>query len=122
MKKLIAKALLFCLVATGFALSSCQEKLDEIEGMDNKNMYYSYKAESTDLKYQEAVAPFNLAISKAVGSKPIQGGNDTKVIDACNACYDEFKTTLKKKGTVDIFKIRQLDGRQKRIMFYTFKK
>jgi hypothetical protein len=90
MKKVIlTAATLICIVASFAWLASC-DKLED-EGMDNERAYYSYFANSRDFDYQDAAAPFNVAISQAVGTDPFLGGNDRLVLDACNECYEALK-------------------------------
>lgn len=117
-----AAATCICLAALGMMFVSCKE-LEEIEGMNDPQAYYTYRAHSNDFKYQEACGPFDAAIKFSVGSDPIQGGNDDKVIEACDECYENLKTQLQgKSGTVLIYKTRHPDGKQKALKIYSFNK
>lgn len=110
-----------CLVALGLTFNSCKKLEDDLDGMNNKNDYYSYFAESKDFNYNEAPGYFSTAIKNSVGLDPFQGGDDDKVIEACDACYEELKPKLHgKKGTVTVYKTRHPDGRQKVVKFYDF--
>lgn len=89
--------------------------------MNESNSYYSYTPVSHHLDYSEATVYFVSAIREAVGSEPILGGDDDKVIKACNACYESLKTKLKRSnGVIEIMKTRHPDGKQKRIKKYKF--
>ncbi|MBP5340125.1 MAG: hypothetical protein J6Z14_12640 [Prevotella sp.] len=53
--------------------------------------------------------------------EPIMGGNDGKVIEACDACYDTVKARLDGRGgTVLIYKTRHPDCKQKILREYKF--
>ena len=109
-----------CLAVLGNMLTSC-DKIDEIEGMNDQRAYYSYRAHSTDFNYEDAAGPFDTAIRQSVGTDPILGGNDDKVIEACNECYEKLKPQLKgKSGKVFIYKTRHPDGKQKTLKKYKF--
>ena len=109
-----------CLVVSGTMLTSCDES-NEIEDMNESSVYYNYRAYSKDFEYKDAPAAFEIAIRNSVGLDPILGGNDSKVIEACDACYDNLKQQLSgMKGKVLINKIRHPDGRQKKIKEYKF--
>ena len=46
---------------------------------------------------------------------------DSKVIEACDKCYEKMKERLQgKHGTVHIMKTLHPDGKQKEIRFYEF--
>lgn len=108
-----------CLAVTGTMLTSC-EKLEE-EGMNNSADFYSYRAFSNDFDYSDAAGPFDTAIRFSVGMEPIQGGDDDKVIKACDECYESLKQRLNgKKGKVIIYKTRHPDGKQKDLKVYKF--
>lgn len=121
-------SILFAIVATlciallGTTFSSCKKIEDDLDGMNNRNDYYSYWADSRDLNYNEAAGYFNTAIKQALGTdEPIQGGNDNKVIEACDQCYESLKEKLQgKTGKVHIMKTRRPDGKQKEIKVYEF--
>ena len=122
MKKIIMKAAAtcVCLAALGMMFVSCKE-LEDIDGMNNPQDYYSYRAHSNDFEYQKACGPFDAAIKFSVGSDPILGGNDDKVIEACNTCYESLKPQLQgKSGKVVIYKTRHPDGKQKTLKEYKF--
>ena len=56
-----------------------------------------------------------------MGLGPILGGNDDKVIEACNACYENLKQRLSgKSGMVTIIKTRHPDGKSKMLTAYAF--
>lgn len=118
MKKSLINTLAFiCIAVAGISFASCSE----LEGMDDANAYYSYRAHSDNFNYQEAPGPFDTAIRFSVGMDPILGGNDDKVIEACNKCYEELKPKLKgKSGKVIICKTRHPDGKQKNLKEYKF--
>ena len=111
-----------CVVLSGMTFSSCNKLEDELDGMNNSNEYYNYWADSKDFNYNEAAGYFNTAIKQALGTEEaILGGNDSKVIEACDKCYESMKEKLHgKKGTVHIMKTRHPDGKQKEIAFYDF--
>lgn len=122
MKTTIMKvaAACFCLAALGMMFASCKE-LEELEGMNDPQSYYTYRSSSNDFKYQEACGPFDAAIKFSVGSNPILGGDDDKVIEACNKCYESLKPQLQgKSGNVFIYKTRHPDGKQKKLKEYKF--
>jgi len=109
-----------CLAVSGTMLTSC-DKIDEMEGMNDNRAYYSYKAQSNDFDYQDAAGPFDTAIRNSVGLDPIMGGDDSKVIKACDACYENLKQRLSgRSGKVFIYKIRHPDGKQKKLKEYKF--
>ena len=108
-----------CLAVSGAMLTSC-EKLEE-EGMNNGAEFYSYRAFSNDFDYSDAAGPFDTAIRFSVGMEPFQGGNDAKVIEACDACYENLKKRLSgRSGKVIIYKTRHPDGKQKDLKEYKF--
>ena len=121
MKKILRTLCLtaICLAVSGAMLTSC-EKLEE-EGMNNGADFYSYRAQSTDYDYQDGAGPFDTAILNSVGLDPILGGNDDKVIEACNACYENLKQRLNgRSGMVVIIKTRHPDGKSKMLTAYAF--
>ena len=89
--------------------------------MYNAADFYSYRAFSNDFDYSDAAGPFDTAIRFAVGMDPIRGGNDAKVIEACDACYENLKQRLSgKSGKVIILKFRHPDGKQMDLKVYKF--
>ena len=120
MRKIIMTlAAVLCCAMTTVVFTSCN-KLDE-EGMNDNAAYYSYRAQSSNFDYQDAVGPFNTAIRFSVGLEPILGGDDDKVIEACDACYESLKQRLSgKSGKVFIYKIRHPDGKQMKLAEYKF--
>lgn len=111
---MLAAILTICCTAT---LTSCGDEI----GMNEPNAYYAYTAYSNDFSYQEAAGPFNAAILFAVGKDPILGGNDEKVKEACDKCYEELKPKLQgKSGKVIIYKTRHPDGKQMDLKKYKF--
>ena len=121
MKKILRTLCLtaICLAVSGTMLTSC-DKLEE-EGMNNGADFYSYRAQSTDYDYQDGAGPFDTAIRFSVGMDPIQGGDDDKVIKACDACYEDLKQRPnRREGKVLVFKIRHPDGKQKVLKEYEF--
>jgi hypothetical protein len=120
MKKLLLAAAAITLMMTTAVLTSC-EKLEEWEGMNDGRAYYTYKAQSNDFDYRDGAGPFDMAIRNSVGLEPILGGNDEKVIEACNACYENLKQRLNgKSGMVVIIKTRHPDGKSKMLTAYAF--
>lgn len=125
MKKIIKKtmmvaAALLCIASSGITLASCN-KIDDMEGMNDARVYYSYRAFSDDYNYQDAAGPFDAAINVAVGLDPIMGGNDDKVAEACDACYEKLKPQLDGSGgKVRILKTRHPDGKQIMLKEYKF--
>lgn len=121
-------SILFAIVATlciallGTTFSSCKKIEDDLDGMNNRNDYYSYWADSRDFNYNEAPGYFNTAIKEALGTEEsILGGDDNKVIEACDKCYESLKEKLQgKTGKVHIMKTRHPDGKQKEIKVYEF--
>ena len=100
--------------------TSC-DQLDEWEGMNDGRAYYTYKAQSDDSDFKDAVGAFDTAIRNSVGLDPILGGDDDKVIEACNACYENLKQRLNgKSGMVIIIKTRHPDGKSKMLTAYAF--
>ena len=100
--------------------TSC-DKLDEWEGMNDGRAYYTYKAQSNDSDFKDAVGAFDSAIRNSVGTGAILGGDDDKVIEACNACYENLKQRLNgKSGMVVIIKTRHPDGKSKMLTAYAF--
>ena len=100
--------------------TSC-DKLDEWEGMNDGRAYYTYKAQSNDSDFKDAVGAFDSAISNSVGTGAILGGDDDKVIEACNACYENLKQRLNgRSGMVVIIKTRHPDGKSKMLTAYAF--
>lgn len=106
------------MAVTSVSFSSCKE-LDDLDGMNNHNFPYYYRAQSTDYDYSEAVGKFDTAIKFSVGLDPIPGGADDEVIEACTKCYEELKPKLG-KGIVRILKIRHSDGKEKVLTLYIF--
>lgn len=50
-----------------------------------------------------------------------EGMNDDKVIEACNACYENLKQRLNgRSGMVVIIKTRHPDGKSKMLTAYAF--
>ena len=114
MKKFLLTAFAcLCIAASGIFLASCIK-----DGMDDENLMYSYVAHSNDFNY----GPFEKAIKEALGGAVrVPGGNDDKVIKACDKCYEEMKAQIKdKNGMVIIYKRRYPDGIQKILMIYNF--
>lgn len=119
MKKIILLAALVCIAMSGSMLTSC-EKFEE-EGMNNGADFYSYRAFSNDFDYQDGAGPFDTAIRFSVGMDAFRGGDDAKVIEACDACYENLKQRLSgRSGKVIIFKTRHPDGKQKTLKEYEF--
>ena len=116
MKKYLIAAFTFICLGASLSLVSCSEV-----GMDDPNLFYSYSSHSDDFKYQEACGPFDAAIRAAVGKDPILGGDDDKVIKACDECYENLKSKLQgKSGKVIIYKTRHPDGKQMDLKKYKF--
>lgn len=120
MKKIMMTlAAVLCCAMTTVVFTAC-EKLEE-EGMYNAADFYSYRAFSNDFDYSDAAGPFDTAIRFAVGMEPFRGGNDAKVIEACDACYENLKQRLNgKSGKVIIYKFRHPDGKQLELKVYKF--
>ena len=117
---LMTTAIFICFVASGLALTSC-EKMDDMQGMNDPRADYNYRAQTTDFDYQEAAGPFDTAIRTVGCWEPFMGGDDDKVIEACNACYESLKVKLRNRsGKVFIYKIRHPDGKSKIIKEYKF--
>ena len=117
--KLMAAAAITLLLTTA-VFTSC-DKLDEWEGMNDGRAYYTYKAQSDDFDYKDGAGPFDTAIRNSVGLDPILGGNDDKVIEACNVCYENLKQRLNgRSGMVVIIKTRHPDGKSKMLTAYAF--
>ena len=115
---LMAAAAITLMTMTVF--TSC-DKLDEWEGMNDGRACYTYKAQSNDFDYKDGAGPFDTAILNSVGLDPILGGNDDKVIEACNACYENLKQRLNgRSGMVVIIKTRHPDGKSKMLTAYAF--
>lgn len=111
------------IVLSGLTLNSCKKLLDDdLKDMDNENNLYRYQSQSNDFDYAEAPGHFNTAIKLALGTEEaVKGTNESKVIEACDRCYEELKEKLNgKKGKVWITKIRYPDGKQKMIKIYDF--
>ena len=120
MRKILMAAAALTLIMTTAVFTSCN-KMDELDGMDDIRAYYTYRAQSNDFNYLDAAGPFDSAILNSVGMAPILGGDDKKVIEACNACYENLKQrTNRKNGCVIIYKTRHPDGRQKILTTYAF--
>lgn len=120
MKKLLMAAAAITLLLTTAVFTSC-DKLDEWEGMNDSRAYYTYKAQSNDSDFKDAVGAFDSAIRNSVGTGAILGGDDDKVIEACNACYENLKQRLNgKSGMVIIIKTRHPDGKSKMLTAYAF--
>ena len=101
--------------------TSCDKLLDELDDMNDGRAYYTYKAQSNDFDYKDGAGPFDTAIRNSVGLDPILGGNDNKVIEACNACYENLKQRLNgRSGMVVIIKTRHPDGKSKMLTAYAF--
>ena len=121
MKKILRTLSLMavCLAVSVALLTSC-DKLEE-EGMNNGADFYSYRAFSNDFDYSDGAGPFDTAIRFSVGMDPFRGGDDAKVIEACDACYEDLKPRLSgRSGKVIIFKTRHPDGKQKTLKEYEF--
>lgn len=117
--RLMAAAAITLLLTTA-VFTSC-DKLDEWEGMNDSRAYYTYKAQSNDSDFKDAVGAFDSAIRNSVGTGAILGGDDDKVIEACNACYENLKQRLNgKSGMVTIIKTRHPDGKSKMLTAYAF--
>ena len=86
MRRKLRKAGIYAVAALNIMLLSCS-KAEDMEGMNDMRAFYSYKAFSKDFDYQVAEGPFDTAIRFSVGMDPIQGGNDDKVIEACDKCF-----------------------------------
>ena len=111
-------ATVLCCAMTTVVFASCDK---EEEGMYDGFAYYSYKAQSHDFDYTDATGPFDTAIRFSVGMEPFLGGDDDKVIKACDACYEDLKQRLSgKSGKVVIFKTRHPDGKQMVLKKYEF--
>ena len=109
----------FCCAMTTGVFTAC-DKLEE-EGMNDVAAFYSYRAFSNDFDYSDAAGPFDTAIRFSVGMDPIQGGDDAKVIEACDECYESLKPRLSgRSGKVIIYKTRHPDGKQKNLKVYKF--
>ncbi len=116
-KNIMTLAAALCCAMTMALLTAC-EKVEDT-GMNDAGAFYSYRAVSHDFDYSDAAGPFDTAIRFSVGMDPIQGGDDGKVIEACDACYEELKQRLR-KGKVFIYKTRHPDGKQKILKEYKF--
>jgi hypothetical protein len=122
MRRKLRKAGIYAVAALNIMLLSCS-KAEDMEGMNDMRAFYSYKAFSKDFDYQVAEGPFDTAIRFSVGMDPIQGGNDDKVIEACDKCYEELKPGLRgRTGKVEIRKTRHPDGKQVTLKEYHFKR
>lgn len=105
---------------SNIALTSCN-KLDEVEGMNEPNSYYSYGAATNDSKIKDVAAEFEHYIHNAVGNTSIKGGADDEVISVCDKCYNHIKNDWGNvRGSVRIIKRRHPDGREKAIKTYNF--
>ena len=101
--------------------TSCDKLLDELDDMNDGRAYYTYKAQSSNSDFMDAVGAFDSAIRNSVGTGAILGGDDDKVIEACNACYENLKQQLNgKSGMVIIIKTRHPDGKSKMLTAYAF--
>lgn len=117
---LMTVAAIFCIAASSITLNSC-DKIEDLDGMNDARAYYNYRAKAYGFDYQEVAGPFDTAIRTAGGWDPIMGGDDEKIIDACNECYETLKVRLRgKSGKVEIFKIRHPDGKEKVLKTYKF--
>ena len=121
MKKILMAAVAcICITAMSTTFSSCKE-IDELQGMNDANAYYSYGASGQGTNGAEAEGQFRVAIQQAVGHESILGGADDKVIQACDKCYDNLKPKFQgKSATVFIIKKRHPDGKQKNLKVYIF--
>ena len=119
MKKfMMTLAAVLCCAMTTVVFTSCDK---EDEGMNDGFAYYNYRAMSTDFDYQDAAGAFDTAIRFAGCFDPFVGGNDDKVVRACDAVYEELKQELVgRSGKVSIIKIRHPDGKQKVLKIYEF--
>ena len=113
---------MLCIVISGIIFGSCNKLDEDRAGLNNPDNYFTYWADSKDFNYNEAAGYFNTAIKEALGTTDaILGGNDDKVIEACNKCYESMKVKLQgKTGTIHIMKTRHPDGKQKEIKWYDF--
>ena len=120
MKTFLLTATAFVCILSNVMLTSC-EKLEDQDGMNDPRAYYNYRAMTTNFDYQEAAGPFNTAIRTAGCWDPIMGGDDKKVIETCDACYENLKQKLRnRRGNVYIHKLRHPDGKDKVIKEYKF--
>ena len=117
-KILMTLAAVLCCAMTTVMFTSCDK---EEEGMNDGFAYYNYRAITNDFDYSDAAGPFDTAIRLAGCFDPVLGGDDNKVIRACDAVYEELKQELiGKSGKVSIIKIRHPDGKQKVLKVYEF--
>jgi hypothetical protein len=121
MKKILMAAVAcICITAMSTTFSSCKE-IDELQGMNDANAYYSYGASGQGTNGAEAEGQFRVAIQQAVGQGTILGGADDKVIQACDKCYEELKPKMQgKSAVVYIVKKRHPEGWQKNLTAYIF--
>ena len=117
---LLAATAFVCFIISDVMLTSCP-KIEDQDGMNDPRAYYNYRAKTTNFDYQEAAGPFDTAIRTAGCWDPLMGGNDKKVIEACDACYETLKEKLRyRRGKVYIYKLRHPDGKDKVIKEYKF--
>jgi hypothetical protein len=117
-KILMTLAAVLCCTMTTVMFSSCDK---EEEGMNDGFAYYNYRAMTEDFDYSDAAGPFDTAIRFSVGMEPFMGGDDNKVLRACDAVYEELKKELRgRSGKVSIIKIRHPDGKQMILKEYEF--
>ena len=111
---------IFTFIVSDFTFTSCN-KLEEEQGMNEPNVYYSYGAAASDSKIRDVAAEFEHYIQNAVGSNAIRGGADDEVIRACYNCYNHIKKEWGDvRGSVRIIKRRHPEGKEKAIKTYTF--
>ena len=121
MRKILLAAAAITLMITTAVFTSCDKLLDELDDMNDGRAYYTYKAQSSDSDFMDAVGAFDSAIRNSVGTGAILGGDDDKVIEACNACYENLKQRFNRKsGIVTIIKTRHPDGKSKMLTAYAF--
>lgn len=117
---IIAIVAIIAYSVSGIAFTSC-DKLNEVEGMNEPNAYYSYGAAASDSKIKDVAAEFDYYIHDAVGNTSIKGGADDKVISVCDKCYNHIKNDWGNvRGSVRIIKRRHPDGVEKAIKTYNF--
>ena len=120
MRKLFMAAAALTLLLTTAVFTSCNI-MDELDGMDDIRAYYTYRAQSDDFDYKDAAGLFDEAIRNSVGLDPVFGGNDDKVVEACNVCYENLKQRLNgQSGSVFVYKTRHPDGKMKILTAYGF--
>jgi len=118
--KWMAFTAVIAFIVAGLTFTSCN-KLDEMEGMNDPQAYYTYGATTHDSQIRDVAAEFEHYIQSAVGLNAIRGGADEEVIKACDQCYTHIKEDWRKvSGSVQIVKRRHPDGKEKAIKSYTF--